>query len=114
MSFPIAFKASFGIKADSLSLGSPSDTPHGRSLEACLIWIGSSKDTDADQSRFDDLTDEELAQRDGIGIVYMPLIPNASAAPDWDPSIISTWRREMDPNETEKLLSVAKVSINAV
>jgi cytosolic phospholipase A2 len=49
-----------------------------------------------------------LAERDGIGIVYMPLVPNA-VAPGWDPSTISTWRREMDAGETEKLLAVAKV-----
>lgn len=61
------------------------------------------------RSNFDELTDEELAQRDGIGIVYMPLIPNSTAAPGWDPSVISTWRREMDPDETNKLLDVAKV-----
>ena len=78
-------------------------------LQAVSIWIGSSKDSDAEQSRFDDLTEEELAERDGIGIVYIPLIPNASIAPGWDPGTISTWRREMDPGETEKLLAVAKV-----
>lgn len=89
------------------------DTPNNleqQPLQAVSIWIGSSKDADAEQSRFEDLTEEQLAQRDGIGIVYMPLIPNANVAPGWDPSTISTWRREMDPRETENLLSVAKAN----
>ena len=82
-----------------------------RSIQGCSIWIGSSKTDDegADQPSFDDLTEKQLAERDGIGIVYMPLLPNA-VAPGWDPSTISTWRREMDVGETEKLLEVAKVN----
>ena len=81
-----------------------------RSIQACSIWIGSSKVDDAKQSRFDDLSEEQLAEKDGIGIVYMPLVPNA-AVPGWDPATISTWRREMDVAETEKLFEVAKVCV---
>jgi cytosolic phospholipase A2 len=90
------------------------DLASPRSIQACSIWIGSSKDsTSASEEvsgRIDELTEEELAQRDGIGIVYMPLVPNPSVEPGWDPSGISTWRREMDPEETDRLLRVAKVS----
>ena len=60
------------------------------------------------QSRFEELSEEELVRRDGIGIVYMPLVPHPSV-PGLDPALISTWRREMDPEETDKLLKVAKV-----
>ncbi|KIM27647.1 hypothetical protein M408DRAFT_329861 [Serendipita vermifera MAFF 305830] len=81
-----------------------------RSIQACSIWIGSSKVDDAEQSRFDDLTEEQLAEKDGIGIVYMPLVPNP-AIPGWDPASISTWRREMDPKETDKLFEVAKMNL---
>ena len=78
-----------------------------RPIASCSIWIGSSQDADT-ESRFEELSEDELAKRDGIGIVYMPLIPNINV-PGLDPTLISTWRREMDPEETEKLLTVAKV-----
>ena len=77
-------------------------------IASCSIWIGSSQDADTDQSRFEGLSEDELVKRDGIGIVYMPLVPNPNV-PGLDPTLISTWRREMDPGETEKLLTVAKV-----
>lgn len=84
------------------------DFGSSRPISSCSIWIGSSKDSDAQQSRFEDLTEEELVQRDGIGIVYMPLVPHPSV-PGLDPSLISTWRRELDAEETDRLLTVAKV-----
>lgn len=86
----------------------------GRSLSACSIWIGSSRTDDASRSKsdVDEMTEEELVQRDGIGIVYMPLIPNEEV-PDLDPTLISTWRRELDKGETEKLLMIAKVGVNS-
>ncbi|KAG8749919.1 hypothetical protein FRC14_000955 [Serendipita sp. 396] len=93
------------------SMSNEGDGVDQRSLQACSIWIGSSKSSEADQSRFEDLTEEELAERDGIGIVYMPLIPNEKVAPGWDPSGISTWRREMDLEETQRLLDVAKANM---
>lgn len=80
----------------------------GHPIASCSIWIGSSLDADVDQSRFEELSEEELVKRDGIGIVYMPLVPNPKV-PGLDPTLISTWRREMDPEETENLLTVAKV-----
>jgi phospholipase A2 len=48
-------------------------------------------------------------RRDGIGIVYMPLVPNESKVPGFDPFIVSTWRRELAPEESQKLLDVAEV-----
>ncbi|PVF94664.1 FabD/lysophospholipase-like protein [Serendipita vermifera] len=91
----------------------PRDLASPRSIQACSIWIGSSKESTSENisDRIDDLTEEELAQRDGIGIVYMPLVPNPNVQPvGWDPSGISTWRREMDPDETDRLLRVAKMN----
>ena len=97
-------------QADVESASSDEEPPIGtrRPIVSCSIWIGSSQDGDADQSRFEDLSEDELVKRDGIGIVYMPLVPNPNV-PGLDPTLISTWRREMDPEETEKLLTVAKV-----
>ena len=93
---------------ESTSTGEELPIGIGRPIASCSIWIGSSQDAEADQSRFEELSEEELVKRDGIGIVYMPLVPNPNV-PGLDPTLISTWRREMDPEETEKLLTVAKV-----
>ncbi len=63
-------------------------------LKASTIWIGSSSTTDdADEvsSVMDELEEQDLLKRDGIAIVYNPLIPNDSAIPDFDPMEISTW-----------------------
>jgi phospholipase A2 len=54
-------------------------------------------------------TESELSKRDGIGIVYIPLIRNDEAAPGFDPLDVSTWRRELSIEESDRLLSVAKV-----
>lgn len=62
----------------------------------------------AESSRLDDLKEEELSQRDGIGIVYIPLVPNPRV-PDFDPLSISTWRREVLPDESQNLLDTAEV-----
>ncbi len=57
----------------------------------------------------DELEEQDLLKRDGIAIVYNPLIPNDSAIPDFDPMEISTWAMSMTEDETSKLLSVAEV-----
>ncbi|QRV94152.1 phospholipase [Ceratobasidium sp. AG-Ba] len=80
---------------------------------SAYVWIGSS--TDAGPSRVDKLDEEDLASRDGIGIVYMPLIPNEEARRRhggnlWDPMHISTWRLELQREETEKLLTTAEMN----
>ncbi|KAF8608820.1 FabD/lysophospholipase-like protein [Ceratobasidium sp. AG-I] len=80
---------------------------------SAYVWIGSS--TDAGPSRVDHLDEEDLASRDGIGIVYMPLIPNEEAHRQhgghlWDPMNISTWRFELQREETEKLLTTAEMN----
>lgn len=52
-----------------------------------------------------------LLQRDGIGVVYLPLIANENIAPGFDPFAISTWRREITRGESENLIRVAEVSL---
>ena len=73
------------------------------------MWIGSSQSTEVDSSRLDDLDEEALLQRDGIGVVYIPLAANERRIPDFDPAVISTWRREVKPQESQALLDTAEV-----
>lgn len=61
----------------------------------------------------DDLDEDALLLRDGIGVVYIPLAPNESRVPGFDPFVISTWRREVSLEESQALLDVAQVCITA-
>ncbi|KAH8119590.1 acyl transferase/acyl hydrolase/lysophospholipase [Phellopilus nigrolimitatus] len=70
--------------------------PGTRPMSACTIWMGSSAG----------LQDSICKARDGIAIVYNPLIPN-EAVPGFDPMSVSTWSFSMEKTETEKLLTVA-------
>lgn len=62
-----------------------------------------------DSSRLDDLDEDALLKRDGIGIVYIPLAPNEARVPEFDPFVVSTWRREVTAEESQALLDVAEV-----
>lgn len=73
------------------------------------MWIGTSQSSEVDSSRLDDLDEEALLRRDGIGVVYIPLAPNPRMAPGFDPSVISTWRREVKAEESQALLDTAEV-----
>ena len=77
-------------------------------LSPCSIWIGSSKDDSTRSHVPGELNEEELAERDGIGIVYMPLVPNKEVT-QLHPMDISTWRREMTEEEVQELLNLAQV-----
>ncbi|KAG8892343.1 hypothetical protein FRB99_002794, partial [Tulasnella sp. 403] len=73
------------------------------------VWIGSSKTDHGTSSTPIDVFDEEaLASRDGIGIVYMPILPNDKAVPGIDPYDISTWKFEMSEEESGKLMDLAE------
>lgn len=74
------------------------------------MWIGSSESNEADSSRLDDLDEDALLRRDGIGIVYIPLAPNDARVPGFDPFVVSTWRREVTAEESQAILDVAEVS----
>ncbi|KAG9103269.1 hypothetical protein FRC06_011560 [Ceratobasidium sp. 370] len=90
----------------------PDDEPENDGKpSSAYVWIGSS--TDSGPSRVDKLDEEDLASRDGIGIVYMPLIRNEEAQRRhgghlWDPMHISTWRFELQREETDRLLTTAE------
>lgn len=73
------------------------------------MWIGSSESNETDSSRLDDLDEDALLKRDGIGVVYIPLAPNEARVPGFDPFVVSTWRREVTAEESQALLDVAEV-----
>ena len=81
-----------------------------RPLASCEVWIGSSESNPADSSRLDDLDEAALLRRDGIGVVYIPLAANEARVPGFDPSVVSTWRREVTAEESQALLDVAEVN----
>ncbi|KAI0777421.1 FabD/lysophospholipase-like protein [Trametes elegans] len=82
-------------------------------LSSCEVWIGSSKAAEETASaRLDDLDEAALMQRDGIAVVYIPLVPNERAVPSFDPFSISTWRREVTPDESQRLLDVAEANFS--
>ncbi|THH07987.1 hypothetical protein EW145_g3015 [Phellinidium pouzarii] len=77
-----------------------------QSMSPCTIWMGSSTGSQ-ESSRLDDLEEQDLMARDGIAIVYNPLIPN-DTVPGFDPMSVSTWCFSMEKEETEKLLRVSE------
>jgi len=84
--------------------------PRAPPLSACEVWIGSSKPDETVSSRLDDLDEDALLRRDGLGVVYLPLMPNDNVAPGFDPFVVSTWRREVSADECSQLLSVAEAN----
>ncbi|GJE96563.1 FabD/lysophospholipase-like protein [Phanerochaete sordida] len=84
--------------------------PREYPLRSCEVWIGSSESNEADSARLDDLDEDALLRRDGIGIVYIPLAPNEARVPGFDPFVVSTWRREVAPAESQALLDVAEAN----
>jgi phospholipase A2 len=56
------------------------------------------------------LEEQDLLNRDGIAIVYNPLVPNENVAPGFDPMSVSTWVVRLDKEEAEKLGKVAEAN----
>lgn len=92
---------------ESLNLPGNTSTDTESRLSGCAIWIGSSKEDDL-STYLDKIEQQELLRRDGIAIVYIPLISNPSVS-DFDPLSISTWRSQMDEQDSDQLLQISKV-----
>lgn len=89
----------------------PSSSLNPARLRTCEVWIGSSDSnvSDDDTTRLDDLDEDALLRRDGIGVVYIPLAPHEERVPGFDPFVVSTWRREVEAEQSQKVLDVAEV-----
>ncbi|KAI5116571.1 hypothetical protein M0805_006728 [Coniferiporia weirii] len=102
------------LSDDELRAFTGSPTEHGKQLppsrvmSASTIWMGSSTGLQ-ESSRLDDLEERDLMARDGIAIVYNPLIPN-DAVPGFDPMSVSTWSFSMEKEDSEKLSKVAEAN----
>ena len=68
----------------------------------------SSGEQDGQSALLENIETQDLLHRDGIAIVYNPLIPN-DAVPGFDPMAVSTWSFSLERDETEKVLKVAEV-----
>ncbi|EMD34109.1 hypothetical protein CERSUDRAFT_86863 [Gelatoporia subvermispora B] len=86
--------------------------PRAPPLSTCEVWIGSSRADETASCRLDDLDEETLLRRDGLGVVYIPLMPNDRAAPGFDPFVVSTWRREVSSTESDQLLTVSAANFS--
>lgn len=110
--------SSAGLRRSGASLSEGSGEAGARAgeratpMSASTIWMGSSTGAQvasSTSSLLDKLEEQDLMQRDGIAIVYNPLIPN-DAVPGFDPMSVSTWSFSMGREESEKVLKVAEVS----
>ncbi|KAG9035347.1 hypothetical protein FRB95_011498 [Tulasnella sp. JGI-2019a] len=80
--------------------------PHSPS--STYVWIGSSSSEGGDvASMVNHFDEEELATKDGIGIIYMPILANEKAVPGINPQEVSTWLFEMSLEESGKLMDLA-------
>jgi len=77
-------------------------------VTGCTVWIGSTSE-DSSNSRVEDLDDEQLATKDGIGVVYIPQLAN-DAVPDFNPFSVSTFRFELSRDESEKLVRLGEAN----
>ncbi|KAG8936963.1 hypothetical protein FRC02_009100 [Tulasnella sp. 418] len=97
-------------QASSAADGSKAPTP------STFVWIGSSNagpEAGEVSPPIEHFDEGELASKDGIGIVYMPLLPNEEAVPGMDPYSISTWRFEMTMEESGDLMKIAEYNFLA-
>lgn len=102
---PQSSEASTMAQSNLLSSSTP---PHS----SAHLWIGTSSTDGAalSSSQASELDEEALASHDGIGIIYFPLVPN-KAVPDFDPLSVSTWRFDLQREESDKLIAVARANV---
>ena len=75
-------------------------------LGKCSIWIGSTKAEDAATCRNDHPTVEDVVQRDGIALAYIPLSPDDEFKNPLE--VFSTWKFDYTEDETDRLIRLAK------
>ncbi|KAM0791782.1 hypothetical protein ACM66B_004045 [Microbotryomycetes sp. NB124-2] len=100
-------------------------------LEKCSIWIGSTKQEEGKSCRKDYPSVEDVAERDGIALAYIPLRGKLEREPDEDDDkkqgkdkvgklelvdvadVWSTWRFEYKPRETDRLVELSRNNFKA-
>ncbi|KAG8864558.1 hypothetical protein FRB96_005061 [Tulasnella sp. 330] len=99
---------------DTLRRGSDTPVMPSHAPSSTYVWIGSSSGEDSDTaSMVNHFDEEELAARDGIGIIYMPILANEKAVPGMNPQEVSTWLFEMSLEESGKLMDLAEYNFQS-
>ncbi|KZO98758.1 FabD/lysophospholipase-like protein [Calocera viscosa TUFC12733] len=80
-----------------------------RPITGCTVWIGSTGDDDT-SSRVDEINEESLANKDGIGVVYIPQLANERVLPGFNPFSVSTFRFELSKEESEKVVKLGEAN----
>ncbi|GAA96806.1 uncharacterized protein L969DRAFT_253030 [Mixia osmundae IAM 14324] len=83
-------------------VSSDSEPPIGR----FNCWVGDSQNTGDKSARLDEPTVEEVRDRDGVALVYYPLLPGKKL--DNVAEVWSTWKFDYTPEQTDQLLDLAQ------
>ncbi|GAA5887123.1 hypothetical protein JCM5296_001601 [Sporobolomyces johnsonii] len=108
-----------GLGADAGEKPMPSSSAEGEPpLGRCSIWIGSTSPSASNTCRNDHPTVEDIVERDGIALAYIPLSAHPDPGQDgnekekelpFDPlEVFSTWRFDYTEEETDRLVRLAE------
>ncbi|KAF8513022.1 hypothetical protein BU17DRAFT_95758 [Hysterangium stoloniferum] len=103
---PLLFFSAICLQRNSPPMTAPQTGLNSHPLSPCEVWIGTSEANASDASWWNDLDKDEIYARDGIGIVYMPPIPDEKKVPNLDPSEISPGEEKSPPRESKFPLCV--------
>ncbi|GAA5895812.1 hypothetical protein JCM8208_005094 [Rhodotorula glutinis] len=89
----------------------PSSQAREPPLGRCSIWIGSTNPDHAASCRNDDPSVDDVLERDGIALAYIPLAPDHEFKNPLE--VFSTWQFEYPEDETDRLIRLAKANFKA-
>ncbi|EJU04124.1 FabD/lysophospholipase-like protein [Dacryopinax primogenitus] len=107
---PTSRKAGTSSAIDAIDPMITAKSPIPPPIAGCTIWIGSTGE-DATSSKVEVLDEQELANKDGIGVVYTPQLANDRALPGFNPFSVSTFRFEISKTESDKLVRLGEVNL---
>ncbi|GAA5847216.1 hypothetical protein JCM9279_006139 [Rhodotorula babjevae] len=89
----------------------PSSQAREPPLGRCSIWIGSTNPDHAASCRNDHPSVDDVFERDGIALAYIPLAPDDEFKNPLE--VFSTWQFEYKEDETDRLIRLAKANFKA-
>ncbi|BGP42682.1 hypothetical protein JCM10449v2_006694 [Rhodotorula kratochvilovae] len=89
----------------------PSSQAREPPLGRCSIWLGSTSPELAKSCRNDNPSVDDVLERDGIALAYIPLAPDAEFPNPLE--VFSTWQFEYKEEETDRLIRLAKSNFKA-
>ncbi|KZT61963.1 FabD/lysophospholipase-like protein [Calocera cornea HHB12733] len=78
-------------------------------ITGCTVWIGSTGE-DETSSRVEEIDEKNLANKDGIGVVYIPQLANEKVLPGFNPFSVSTFRFELSKEESDKVVRLGEAN----